>query len=575
MSDINDSLDFSKDYYYFIKDTINDYSKYLKQYKTVVSNYIKKLNLFQDKFGQPLLDLDKLKNKYKNFDVKYMYEITSIVPNIIQLIQKSLNTTITGLDSVINNLDKIINEKLNIEKNDEYEKEYELAKINLNKNYQNIEKNKNIFMNKMNNIEDVIYKYYFNLNKYNQSSVDTNTNVDNKGNNIINNKKDKDKDKNDDNLITKEQLTNNIKETKKTETQYFSCFNSDIEKTFDNVSNKIKKIFSEKSFDLTNQLKNIIFDTTIILKNNFDGQLNEVVTMIQKLSEKNLNNNLKKKVEDWFQVNQNIPKPKPKYYKIKLLNELNEIKGKKNPKNHIISIEDGSDQMKYINEYPTLYTIHNLYENFDLIEKEYKFNLKVELKKLQTKEISTKLLSYSQKEKAEIKNTGNILISKNDVNKLKELLNEHCNRVVFLQDLNTFRAKGYLSLPKDIFDLWIELFLLMAKTILRDKDYYTGKNLIILSQTYYYLTDGENKNKIFMQTEIEKEKVFSDYDFWEGYIQYSIEKEIIKTIKNDKRNGTLIKKSQKESDDLYGRVVFAQLVTVADNMINFNFDKKK
>ena len=78
-----------------------------------------------------------------------------------------------------------------------------------------------------------------------------------------------------------------------------------------------------------------------------------------------------------------------------------------------------------------------------------------------------------------------------------------------------------------------------------------------------------------MQTEIEKEKVFSDYDFWEGYIQYSIEKEIIKTIKNDKRNGTLIKKSQKESDDLYGRVVFAQLVTVADNMINFNFDKKK
>ena len=74
---------------------------------------------------------------------------------------------------------------------------------------------------------------------------------------------------------------------------------------------------------------------------------------------------------------------------------------------------------------------------------------------------------------------------------------------------------------------------------------------------------------------LKKNDIFRNYKFWEGYIQFSIENEIIKTIKNDKRNGTLIKKSQKESDDFYGRIVFAQLVSMADNMINFNFDMKK
>ena len=572
MNDINDSVDFSKDYYYFIKDTINDYSKYLKQYKIIISNYRKKLSLFQEKFGQPLIDLDKLKIKYKNFDIKFMCEITSIVPNIIQLFMNNLNCAMTGLDNVILNLDKIINEKLNLEKNEEYEKEYEFAKINFNKNYQILEKSKNNFMNKMSNIEDIIYKYYFNINKFQQSSVDMNNSINNNKGNNGNNKKEKDKDKND-TLMTKEQLTNNIIETKKIETQYFSCCNSDFEKAFNNISNKIKLKFSEKSLDLTNQLKKIIFDTTVILKNNFDGHLNEIVMMIEKVSDNNLNKKFQKIVNEAFQVNRDISKPKPKYYKIQLLNEPKEINGKKNPKNHIISLEDGSDMMKYINEYPTLYTINTMYENFDLLEKEYKFILKIELKKLQTKEISTKLLSYSNKEKSEIKNNGNILISKDEINKLKDLLNDHFNRVVFLQDLNTFRAKGYLSLPKDIFDLWVELFILMAKTILRDKDYYTGRNLIILSQTYYFLTD--DKEKIFLQRDVQKEEVFSDYLFWEGYIQDSIEKEIIKTIKSDKKNGTLIKKNQKESDDFYGRVVFAQLVSIADNMINFNFNRKK
>ena len=145
MNDIvqmNDSFDLSKDYYYFIRDTINDYTKYIKQYKLVNISLSKKLSQFQEKFGQNLLDKEKLKNKYKNFDIKSIYEITSIVPNIVQQLINNFNFVANALDPIIESLDNIFNEKINME----YKLEYESIKNNLNKSYKNIEKNKNIFL---------------------------------------------------------------------------------------------------------------------------------------------------------------------------------------------------------------------------------------------------------------------------------------------------------------------------------------------------------------------------------------------------------------------------------------------
>ena len=294
--------------------------------------------------------------------------------------------------------------------------------------------------------------------------------------------------------------------------------------------------------------------------------------MLEKLNDIEKNNNLSKIVNDSFKINKNIERQKPKLYKLKILKEPKIIDGKRNPKSHIVILEDGFDQLEYFDNYSMLQTINTLYANFDLIEKDKKFNFKKEFNKLQTKELSDKLLSYIKKDKSKITNTGNINLQKEEITKLKELLNEHDNRVVFLQALNTFRAKGLHGIPKDIFDFFNELFILMCNTIGRDKDYHTAKNLIILSQTYYYLDDG---NKLYLLEGIQKNEIFQNFKFWEGYTQFSIEKEIIKSIQNDKKNGTLIKKTQKESDDMYATVVFAQVVSVADNMISFNFDTKK
>ena len=555
MNDIvqmNDSFDLSKDYYYFIRDTINDYTKYIKQYKLVNISLSKKLSQFQEKFGQNLLDKEKLKNKYKNFDIKNIYEITSIVPNIVQQLINNFNFVANALDPIIESLDNIFNEKINME----YKLEYESIKNNLNKSYKNIEKNKNIFFNKMNYVEDTIYKYYTSKNKNNQNNID-------------------EKNNKNENLITTEQLNTVINDGKKLEAQYLSCFDTilDLENSFDEISKKLKLNYSKYSLDLTKKFRKIISDISLILKNNFSEPLNETALMLEKINDFDQKVNIEKIIYDSFRINKLIVKQKPKKYRIKIFKDSIKIKGNKNPKSHINYLEDGLDELTYFEDYPSLNTVNYLYNYFNLVEKDFKLDLKIELEKLQTKNISQQILLYIKKDKNEIKDTGNILISKDEIKKLKELLNAHHNRVIFLQDLNTFRAKGAYGIPKDIFDLWNDLFTLMTNTIARDKDFHTAKNLIILSQTYYYLT--EENYKYYMFEILKKNDIFRNYKFWEAYIYFSIDNEIIKTIKNDKRNGTLIKKNQKESDDLYGRIVFAQLVSMADNMINFNFDMKK
>ena len=563
-SSLVDSLDLSKDYYFLIKDTFNEYSKYIRQYKIISMNFIKKLSQFQEKFSQPLLDLDRMKNKYKNIKIKDIYELISLFPKIVQKLIDSFNNSATGMDNVIQNLDKILLEKINIEKKEEGELEFETAKNNLGKLYRNIDKNKNFFRNKMSFTEDMVYKYYSIGYKENQ-------NVSEEKNKKERDKKEKDKN---DNLITKEQLNASITEAKKSETQYFSSFDSivDLEKTYNNISQKYKQNLSKTSLNLTHELKQVILDITLLLKASLSDPLNEIALMLEKLNDIEKNNNLSKIVNDSFKINKNIERQKPKLYKLKILKEPKIIDGKRNPKSHIVILEDGFDQLEYFDNYSMLQTINTLYANFDLIEKDKKFNFKKEFNKLQTKELSDKLLSYIKKDKSKITNTGNINLQKEEITKLKELLNEHDNRVVFLQALNTFRAKGLHGIPKDIFDFFNELFILMCNTIGRDKDYHTAKNLIILSQTYYYLDDG---NKLYLLEGIQKNEIFQNFKFWEGYTQFTIEKEIIKSIQNDKKNGTLIKKTQKESDDMYATVVFAQVVSVADNMISFNFDTKK
>ena len=555
-----DSLDISKDYFFFIKDIFNEYSKYLKQYKTLMVSFTKKLNQLQEKFGQSLLDLDKIKNKYRIFKIKDIFELISVVPNIVQKLANNFNSSVKGLEPIIQEIDKILSEKINIDKKDEDELEFDSIKNNLMKCYKTIDKNKLSFMNKMSSAEDTILKYYSNIENQN----------------FLKEKNKKDKDKLD-NITTKEQLEQYISQIKKAETQYLSSFDSiiDIEKSFNNISQKYKKDLSNFSLDLTQELKKIILDTTLMLKNSFSEPLSEIAIIFESLNDFEKNVNLKKIIDDSFNIDKNIVKKQPKQYKIKIINEPKMLNGKRNPNCLIFDLEDGFETVEYYKDYATLNTINQLYENFELVEKDNKFNYKKEFNKIKTKEITKKLLSYADDgKKKKFSDTGNIKITQEEINILKDILNDHSNRVIFLLELSTFRATGLYCVPKDIFDLFNDLFIIMTNTIGRDKDFPCAKNLIILSQTYYHLNEGNKGNKHYLQDDLKNNKIFKNIKFWEEYMDFSIEKEIINSIEQDKRNGTLIKKTQKESDDKYANIIFAQLVSIADNMISFGCDTK-
>jgi len=88
---------------------------------------------------------------------------------------------------------------------------------------------------------------------------------------------------------------------------------------------------------------------------------------------------------------------------------------------------------------------------------------------------------------------------------------------------------------------------------------------IILSQTYYM---EEGKRKKYIQETIKENKTFKDKGFWEEFLVYTINKEIQKTLKRDEK----VKESKANSDTKISNLVFGQVLTLIDNMFEFDVE---
>jgi hypothetical protein len=78
----------------------------------------------------------------------------------------------------------------------------------------------------------------------------------------------------------------------------------------------------------------------------------------------------------------------------------------------------------------------------------------------------------------------------------------------------------------------------------------------------------EKERKKYLQESIKNHKVYKDKNFWEEFLCYSINKEIMKTLKNDQK----IQEDKAISDYKFSNVVFTQILTLIDNMFEFNVD---
>ena len=476
--------------------------------------------------------------------------------------------SINGIETTIKTLENTIKEKTTIAI--KCQDKYDEARSNLLKNYKNIDKLKDLYMNSISNCEDTIFKYYTINNKLlarQSTPEEKDKNKANKKN--IKAIKERIKNSFETNQVTKDQINNAIENTKKLEKQYKNSFESTeiYEKNFNELAEESTKMMKNLSCELTLKLKDIILDFIVMLKNSFKMPLSEIDTVLLEITNFKEKSKYEEIINDSYNFNKKLKFAKPKKYKLKCFLEPSTINGKYNPNNHIAIIEDGFEELSFIDDMPTFQTIKEIADNFELIDIE-DTDMKLEEEKMKTRELSQNLLSFQKAQAGE----RCIMLSEDEINELKNLLDKHHNRVLFLQALSTFRAKGKYDFPLDLYNLMDELFCKIIDTVERDKDFHCAKNVIILSQTYYYLDDGK---KLYLQEKIKEYKLFSNVNFWKEYLEFSIEKEIVKSIKSDTKNGTLIKESQKESDDLYANIVFAQLVPISDNMIEFGLDRKK
>jgi septation ring formation regulator EzrA len=129
----------------------------MKQYKIVAGDYMKKLAQLQEKFSFPLCDLNKSKKKYLNINTKFLFSITSMVPKIIKQYIENIDLSINGIETTIKTLENTIKEKTTIAI--KCQDKYDEARSNLLKNYKNIDKLKDLYMNSISNCEDTILKY--------------------------------------------------------------------------------------------------------------------------------------------------------------------------------------------------------------------------------------------------------------------------------------------------------------------------------------------------------------------------------------------------------------------------------
>ena len=156
-------------------------------------------------------------------------------------------------------------------------------------------------------------------------------------------------------------------------------------------------------------------------------------------------------------------------------------------------------------------------------------------------------------------------LTNEEIMDLIELLNIHENRIIFLQKLSDYRGRGKFVLCNKDYILLCQLFNIICDNIKKDSDFHAVEMVIILSETYYI---EEGKRKKFLQESFKGNLLFKDKNFWEEFLCYSINKEIIKTLKRDQ-----LKKEDKENSDYkYSNVVFAQILTLIDNMFEFDLD---
>lgn len=532
-----ENINLTINFFYFIRDIFTDYMQYISNYKIITSGYLKKLIMLQEKMSYKLSGKERDSFKLKNININHIYSLTSPITKIIDKQIENWKISLDGIESQIENNNKIIKEKEILA--NKFQLMFEESRKDLLKNYREIDKLRDIYKLNMNNTEDVIKKFL---------------------------------SKKENNSVTKDQMKTMISNTKKIEKEYKNLINSTkfYEETFDSLYSSSLENFKKLCSETSDRMKDSIVDFIVLLLNNVKMQSSEIDMHLPELNRLDEIKTLENIIINSYKKNNKLVHVKPEKYQLKIFQKKIEDEEKEDDgilnTNLIINLEDGFEEMMLIKDEKIFKIIRIMKENFELFE-DHNLNLDIEEEKYKCMELAQKIFNIETK-----KIPGNNPTNE-DLDLLNSLLDKHHNRVVFLQQLSEFRNTGKFEISEQTFDILSKLFNTMINTVQRDNDFHTVKNTIILSQTYY--KKGENENdKFYLQKMIHNNEIFKSKKFWEEFLDFSINKEIVQCVSNDVKNGNILKENRRDTEDKMCNIAFAQIAPYTDNMKEFGLDKE-
>ena len=555
-----------KGYYGLISKMLEEELKYIIDYKSILNDYFKKALNLQVNLGTKL---SMPPDEYKNaswLNIEPIIQLTQQVPKIIQKQIENNKNFIDEVDKNIKNIESFLKEKAKIMK--KFEEKYNDVNDVLIKKYIEVEKNKINFLNSINKSEDIIFKFYENKKQLDE----TQTNQQGVDLKIL-------LDKNKEYETQKKAI---IKETKKYENEYVDIIKNSgkYEDKFIKQINECISGIKDVCLEMTDKIKDIIIKFGFWLRDSFKAPLDVIDNETNYFNENNIKQNMDTAMVKTFNNEQKFVNIIPTKYELKSLIIVDNYesrfswgskgsKGKnkkkrkntdEEPKNGMVKFEDGFEEMTYFEDDSTLFTAQEIFSNFELIITNG-IDIKIEIEKNHTKNLITKILSNIQSGNA------NTLINDGEISELKNLLNTHSNRVIFLHKLNDYRALCLYELPEKYYKLFGNLFSYIIDVSQKENDYHSVEMVIILSKTYYMLMD--KKNKLYLQDVILNNECFKMKDFWEELLIYSISKEVVQSNKREAIGRDDEKKLKTKNDN----IIFSQLLSLIDNMFDFGVEE--
>ena len=318
-----------------------------------------------------------------------------------------------------------------------------------------------------------------------------------------------------------------------------------------NNVNQLVDEFNNKQTELLNYLPDLADHDGVFFLNVLKLYLQNI-----EMSQKYLNLN-KEKMEEY--------KESKEISKLKELIEENETYRRDEKKEDLKRYQTGLEftKCKDKKEFDLFALTVNIINNY--IDKDIfpNYNYEQEIKNFNIGQLINKL--FEAKEDIDEKTASDFLESLKDIS---------VHNYVFIV-LSLLRTNGRFQKSKNLIELLGKAFNILLRNAERKKLYENVKNCIILSQTYFYMDEKDNKVYIFEL--IKKNNWLNNPKFWRGFIDAMMKQEFIRFQKVYPENNFNVEENiniTKKIKDKLNEVVFAQLLTFITNMQDFEIDKR-